>query len=163
MLDDLKQNFVKALDDVCLLFAQGHLIGNLKDVAKGFSAFAVKAADGKAEFVDALDDLVDLLGEDQAGQVQHGADANAGTNISRARRQVAEIVAESVIELLFQFGIDLINGHPCLFELQAGAQSLHAKMILFVDHHAEGFFPVQDEAAATAFGGVLAADEMAFD
>ena len=36
-------------------------------------------------------------------------------------------------------------------------------MILFIDHHAEGFRTVQHEPAADVFGGMLAADEMALD
>lgn len=47
--------------------------------------------------------------------------------------------------------------------MQAGAQRLHAEVVFLVDHHAEGFLLVDDEAAAGALGGVLAADEVALD
>jgi len=36
-------------------------------------------------------------------------------------------------------------------------------MVLLVDHDAEGFLAIKHQAAAGAFGGVFAADEVAFD
>ena len=99
----------------------------------------------------------------QAGQMQHRADADARAEIRRAGGQVAEFGAESVIQFLLQRGIHLVNGAPGLPQLQAGTQRLHPQMILLVDHHAERFLAVQDQAAAGAFRGVFAADEMALD
>ena len=163
VLDDLQQDLVQPLDDVRLRFAQGHLVGNLEDVAQRLGAFAVKAAHGQADFVDRLDDLVDLLGQDQAGQMQHGADAHAGAEVGRAGGQVAELGAEGEIELALQFGVDLVDGHARPAELQAGPQGLHPQMVLLVDHHAERFLLVDDQAAAGVLGGVFAADQMALD
>jgi hypothetical protein len=36
-------------------------------------------------------------------------------------------------------------------------------VVLFIDHDAEGFVAVEDEAAAGALGGVLTADQVTFD
>ena len=122
-------------------FAQGHLVGNLEDIAQRLGAFAVKSAHGQAEFVDRVNDRVDLLGQNQPRQMQHGADADAGAEVGRAGGQVAEFGSEGVIELLLQVGIHLVNGRPGLPQLQAGAQGLHAQMIFLVDHHAEAIPP----------------------
>ena len=77
--------------------AEGHLVGHLEDIAQRLGAFAIKPAHGQAELVDRLDDRVDLFGQDQPGQVQHGADADAGAEIGRAGGQIAQLGAESVI------------------------------------------------------------------
>ena len=70
---------------------QRHLVGNLKDISQRFGAFAIEAAHRQAQLVDGLDDLVDLLGQNQAGQVQHGADADARAEIGRTGREIAEL------------------------------------------------------------------------
>ena len=46
--------------------------------------FTVKAPDRQAQFVDGLNDLIDLLRQNQRGQMQHGADADAGADVGRA-------------------------------------------------------------------------------
>ena len=52
VLDDLKQDLVQPFHDVRLDFAQGHLVGDLEDIAQRLGAFAVKAAHGQAQLVD---------------------------------------------------------------------------------------------------------------
>ena len=47
--------------------------------------------------------------------------------------------------------------------MQPRTDRLHAQVILLVDHNAEGLLAIHDHGAADAFGGVLAADEMALD
>ena len=92
------KHLVQPLDDVRFRLAQGHLVGDLENIAQRLGAFAVKAAHGQAQLVDGLDDLVDLLGQHQPRQMQHGADADAGAEIGRAGGQVTQFRAESVIE-----------------------------------------------------------------
>src|SRR6266702_4900937 len=110
MLDDLGQDLFKPLDNRAFRFAKRHLIGNLKDVAQSFSSFSIKAADRQPELVYGLNDRVNLLGQDQAGQMEHRADSNSGSDIGRAGRQVTEFSVKGVIELLFERGIGLVNG-----------------------------------------------------
>ena len=106
-------------------FAQRHLVGNLKNISERFRAFAVKSAHGQTELVDGLDDGIDLLGQNQAGQMQHRADADARAEIRRAGGQITEVGVESVIEFLLQLGIQLVNRAPRLLQLQARTQRLH--------------------------------------
>ncbi|MEI9865467.1 MAG: hypothetical protein WDN00_13140 [Limisphaerales bacterium] len=70
----------------------------MKDIAQSFGAFAVKSAHRKTKLVDGLDDRIDLLGENEAGQMQHRTDTDAGAKIGRAGRQITEFIAESVIQ-----------------------------------------------------------------
>jgi hypothetical protein len=95
--------------------------------------------------------------------MEHCADADAGTEISGAGGKVTDIRAEGVFELPFEGGIRLINGEPGLLELEAGAERLHAEMVLLIDHDAKGFVAIEDQAAAGILGGVFAANEMALD
>src|SRR6266850_4243625 len=163
MLNDLRQDLLKALHNGAFGFTERHLIGHLKDVSEGFGAFPVEATDSQTKLVDGLDNGIDLLGQDQAGQMEHSADPDARTYIGRAGSEVTPFRAEGEFELLFELRIGLIDGGPGLFELEARAKSLHPEMVLLVDHYAKGFFSIQDQAAAGALGGVLAADEMPFD
>src|SRR6202042_3896885 len=101
--------------------------------------------DGKAKFVDGLDNGIDLFVENKARKMQHGADADAGADISRTGGQVADIGVESVLEFFLKRAVKVVNGQPGLLELQAGAQSLHPKMVFLVDHDAEGLFAVEDK------------------
>jgi hypothetical protein len=99
--------------------------------------------------------------QNQSGQMEHRADADARAEIRRTGRQITKFAVEGVIELLLQLGIQMVNRAPRLPQLQSGTQRLHPQMVLLVDHHAETFLAVQDEAAAGAFCRVFAADEMA--
>ena len=145
-------------------FAQRHLVGHLENIAQRLGAFAVKPAHGQAQLVDRLDDRIDLLRQHQARQMQHRADANAGAEIRRAGGQITQLVVESVIQLLLQAAESTWSMAPQAWRsCKPGPQRLHPQVILFVDHHAEGFLAVQHQAAADAFGGVFAADEMALD
>src|SRR5215471_20120396 len=72
MLNDLGQNLFQTLDDSRFGLAQCHLVGHLENVAERFCALAAESADRKAELVDRLDNWLDLLGENQARQMQHG-------------------------------------------------------------------------------------------
>ena len=163
VLDDLRQNFFQPLDDGRFVFAERHLVRDLKDISERFRAFTVKPAHREAELVDGLDDGIDLLAENKSGQMQHRADADACAEIRRARGQVAEVAVEGVIQFFFQFRIKIINRAPRLLQLQSRTQRLHPQMVFLVDHHGKSFFAVQNQAAAGAFRGVLAADEMALD
>ena len=64
VVDDLQEHLVEPLDDVRLRLAEGHLVGDLEDVAQRLRAFAVQAADGQTKLVDRLDNLVNLLAQD---------------------------------------------------------------------------------------------------
>src|SRR5205807_1595458 len=122
----------------------------LKDISEGFGTLPVETANGQAQLVDRLDNGVDLLGQNQTWQVEHGTDADPGANISWARRQVAELGAKSVIEFFLEERIGLINSAPGLSKLQSRPERLHAKVVLLVDHEAKGFLAIEDQAAARA-------------
>jgi hypothetical protein len=65
-------------DDFGLFFSQSVLVGDLEKVAEGFGAFTIEAADGEADFADGFDDLADLVGEDEGGEMKHDRGAHAG-------------------------------------------------------------------------------------
>ena len=160
VLNDLEQNLVDAFDDVVLWLTQGHLVGDLKDIAQRLGALAIEPAHRQSQLVDGLDDLVDLLGQDQARKVQHGAHADAGAQIGGAGCQEPVTLGEGELDLLLQGRIDSINGHPGLAQLKPGPQCLHPQMVLFVDHHTNILLSVQHDAAAGVLGRVFAADEV---
>ena len=62
----MSEHFVKALDYIRLNFAQSHLVGDLEDVAQSLGALAIEPTDSQAQFVHGLDDLINLLGQDEA-------------------------------------------------------------------------------------------------
>ena len=91
VLEDLGNHVGEDPDQLLLALAQGLLVGDLVEVAEGLAAFAVEAADGQVDLLESAEDLVDLLGLDQAGQVEHHADADAGAHVGGAGGQVAEL------------------------------------------------------------------------
>src|SRR5207237_1150680 len=91
VVDDLGDHQVAEIaDDFFFVLAQGGLVGDLVEVAGGFGAFAVEAADGELQVLGGAEDLFDLAGELQSGQMKHDADANAGADVGGAGGQVAE-------------------------------------------------------------------------
>ena len=153
-----------SLSTICALrLAEGHLVGNLEEVAERLGAFAVEAAHGQADLVHGLDDLGDLVVEHERGQVHHGRGAHAGADVGRAGGEVADLGREGEVEFLLQLRVELVDGLEQRLELQAGAQRLDAEVVLLVDHDAERAVLADDEAAAGVLGGVLAADEVLLD
>jgi hypothetical protein len=110
-----------------------------------------------------VDDLVDLLSEDQSGQMEHGADADTGPQVGGAGGEVAEFPVEGVVEVGLELGVERVDVGPGLAELETRQESLHAQMVLLVDHHAERFGPVEDDPGTLALGRVLPADHVPFD
>ena len=163
VVNDLQQHLVEPLDDVALGLTEGHLVGNLKDVAQRLGAFPVKPAHGKAQLVDGLDDLVDLLAQHQPRQVQHRAHANAGAQVGGAGGEIAAFFRVGKIEAMLELGVKLVDGGPGVADLQPRQQRLHAEVIFLVDHHADALVLTEHEAAAGVFRGVFAADEMSLD
>ena len=150
-------------DDFGLFFSQGVLVGDLEEVAEGFGAFTIETADGEADFADGFDDLADLVGEDEGGEVEHDRGAHAGAEVGGAGGEVAEAGAEGVGEFLFEFGIDLIDEGEGAAEVEAGADALDAEVVLLVDHDGDRLFAIHNDTTAGGAGGVFAADEVAFD
>src|SRR5215469_7620115 len=95
--------------------------------------------------------------------MQHGADPNPCTYISRAGGQVTQLRVKGVIELLFEKGVRGVDSGPGLAKLKPRAERLHPEMVLLINHDAQGFVPVQNQSAAGALGGVLATDQMPLD
>ncbi len=76
--------------------AERDLVADLVEIALGLGAFAVEAADGEVDFLQAAEDFVDLPGDHQGRQVEHHADAKTGADIGGAGREVAEAVVVGV-------------------------------------------------------------------
>ena len=77
VVDDHRHDVAHLADQLRLGAAQGDLVADLVEVAHRLRAFAVEAADRQADLLQAAEDLVDLPGDDQGGQVQHHAHAHA--------------------------------------------------------------------------------------
>ena len=65
---------VGLLDEVLFGAAERDLVADLVEIAHGLRAFAVEAADGQADLLQAAKDLFDLLRQDQGRQMEHDAD-----------------------------------------------------------------------------------------
>ena len=126
-------------------------------------AFAVQAADGEVDLLQAAEDLVDLPRDDQGRQVQHHAHAHAGADVRRAGGQVAEAVAEGVGDAGFDQVVELVDLLPGGAEVEPALHDLDPQVILFVDHHADLLARVDGHAAGALGLGMLAADELPLD
>ena len=106
----------------------------------------------------AAENLFDLAGKDQSGQMQHDTDSHTGPHIGRASGQIAELVIESVDDLFFDLGIDFVDPFPGVFEIEAALHHLDPKMVLFVYHHAKRLALAHGDRTGAAALGQLAAD-----
>ena len=159
---ELAYDFDETIQNLPFRFTKGGLVGDLEQIAEGFGAFAVESADGEAELVDRFDDLIDLLAQNKAGKMKHGGSAHPGADVSRAGGEVAEGGGERKFEFVLESGIEFVSGFPCLEKVEAGAEGLEADMILLVDHHGEGFVPIDHQATSGVFRSVFATDKMFF-
>ena len=111
------------VDDFLLLLAERGLIGDLEEIAERFRALAVEPADGEADFVHGLDDLVDLLGEHERRQMDHRRGAHAGADVRRAGGEIAELRVKGEVELAFECGVHLVDHLENALELQPAADA----------------------------------------
>src|SRR6266513_3445553 len=158
-LDDLGQT----IDDVFLLFTECGLIRNLKKIAHGLGALAVKAAHREADFADCLNDLVDQLAQYKPRQMQHGRGTHAGPDVRRTGGQVSKPRIESKIQFAFKRRVDFIDELERLFQLESGTNALHPEMIFLIDHDAERLPPIDHDRAARALCGMLTTYQLAPD
>ena len=162
-LDDLFDDLFQTRDDFPFSFAEGILVTDLKEVGEGFGAFAVDAANGEADAIGGVDDLIDLFTEHQSGKVHHGGGAQAGTEVGRAGGEVAEFVVVGERQGGLELGIDGVEHAVGAGEVEPWEDGLHAQVVLLIDHDAEVLGAVDDGGATWAFGGLFSADEVAFD
>src|SRR5439155_24703445 len=90
LINDSLDHLGQTIDDVFLLFTERGLIRNLKKIAHGLGALAVKAAHREADFADCLNDLVDQLAQYKPRQMQHGRSTHAGPDVRRTGGQVSK-------------------------------------------------------------------------
>ena len=124
VVDDHRHDVADLLDQVLLAAAERDLVADLVEIAHRLRAFAVQAADGQADLLQAAEDLVDLPGDDQGGQVQHHAHAHAGADVGRAGGQVAEPLVEGVGHLLLDQVVDAVDLLPGALQVQPALHHL---------------------------------------
>src|SRR5262249_35247414 len=112
------------------------LVRNLVEIALGLRAFAVEAADGEVDLLQAAEDFVDLPSDHEGRQVEHYADAKAGADVRGTGRQVAETIVVCVRNAGFDQVVELVDLLPSGTKVQAAFEDLDAQMVLFVDHDA---------------------------
>ena len=81
----------------------------MKKIPHRFGPFAIKTADGQADLAYRLNDLIDQLAQDQAGQMEHRGRAHTGADIRRAGGQITNALIVCELELVLQRGVDLIQ------------------------------------------------------
>ena len=84
---------------------------------------------------------------DQAGQVEHDADADAGADVGRAGGQVAELGAEGVGELFLELVVELVDRVPDFGEPKAREHELDPEVVFLVDHDGDVFERADGDAA----------------
>jgi len=133
------------------------------EVARGPAPLAVQAAHGQVDLLQRSENLFDLLGQDQCRQVEHDAGAHAGADVGGASRQVAELLAEGVVDALLEQVVEAVDVLPALVEGEAAADDLQAQVIFFVDHDADGLGRRDGDAAWPLGVGQLAANKLPLD
>ena len=82
--------------------------------------------------------------------MQQDADTDAGADVGWAGREIAELIAEGVGDVLFESIVERIDFLPAFIEQEAAAEHLHSKVILLVDHQGDILFIADADSATTA-------------
>ena len=139
------------------------MIGDLIKVAHRLAPLAVQAAHRQTELLQGLKDLLDILRQDQAGQVQHHADSDAGADVRGTGGQIAQALIESVRDFLLHEVIDPVDLLPAVIQSKSAVNDLDAQVVLLVDHQADLLLGIDGHATGALAVGVLAADELPLD
>jgi hypothetical protein len=84
-------------------------------------------------------------------------------DVRRARRQVAQLLLEGVLERLLELLVGPLGQCPRLGQLEARAQRLEAEVVLLVDHDRQALALGQHEGPRARPVGQLVRDEVALD
>ena len=163
VVDEHRHDVGHLFGELVFALAERDLVADLVEIALGLRAFAVQAADGEVDFLQAAEDLVDLPRDHQGRQVEHHAHAQAGADVRGAGGEVAEAVVVGVGDAGFDQVVELVDLLPGRAEIEAALEDLDPQVVLFVDHHAHLLALVDDHGAGALGIGVLAADELALD
>ena len=162
LFDDAVEPALEVGEDLPLVGAEGVLVGDLENAARGIGTLSEPAADDQAVLPDGADDLFHFLREDESGQMEHGGGAQAGAEVGRAGGEEAELGGKGDFEIFFQGGVDLVGLFPSGLEVETAAHDLDAEVILFVDHDGAGLVAADDDGPVGALGEFFA-DEVALD
>ena len=163
VVDNHRHDVAHLADQLGLGPPERDLVADLIEVAHRLRAFAVQAADRQTDLLQAAEDLVDLPGDDQRGQVQHHAHAHARAHVGRAGGEIAEPFVEGVGHLLLDQVVDAVDLFPDAAQVQAALHHLDPQVVLLVDHQAELLAAVDGHGAGALALGVLAADQVPLD
>src|SRR5438552_10226852 len=162
-IDDLLGDPFQTVDRFPLVLAQRRLVRDLEEVSHDLGSFAVEPAHREAHLGDSLEHASDLLREHQRGKVDEHRRSHSGADVGRARGQVSQLVAESIVQVLRQFIIDGVHRFPRGAKLESGSERLKPQMILFVHHRRDALVGEDEKAAKLAVVREVVADEMTLD
>src|SRR5205814_6431754 len=80
VLNDLWNDLANLVEDGRLALAEGYLVRDLVEIAGRSAPFAIKAANRQIDLLQGPENLFDLLGPSQGGQVKHNAGTHAGAD-----------------------------------------------------------------------------------
>ncbi len=163
VIDEHRHDVGNLFREFFFALAEGDLVADLVEIALGLRAFAVEAADGEVDFLQAAEDFVDLPGDHERWQMEHDAYSQTGADVGRAGGEIAEPVVVGVCNAGFDEVIELVDLLPGGPKIETALEDLNPQVVLFVNHHAH-LLALIDEHRPSAFGvGMLAADELPFD
>src|SRR5204862_716385 len=91
------------------------------------------------------------------------AGAHAGTDVGGASGQVAQLLAERIIDAILQHVVNAVDVLPSFVQSEAAAHDLLADVVLLIDHHADAFAFVEGDATRPLGTCQLPADKLALD
>ncbi len=144
VFDQSRDDFADSFENLLFALAESHLVADLIQVTHELGTFAEQSTHGHIDFGERAEHFIDLLGRDQCRQMEHHADAQAGTYIGGASGQVAQLFCECVGQFALERIVEIVHSLPCGLQVETALHDLQPKVILFVDHDTEAFLGVED-------------------
>ncbi len=72
--------------------------------------------------MEGLEDFLNVLGDDEGGEVEHDADADACADIGGAGGEVAELLVECERDAFLEFVVDVRDFLPAAVEIESAAE-----------------------------------------
>jgi hypothetical protein len=151
---DLTDQSPQMIQELRRRLAEGGLIGELEEVAEGFAPLTGEATMREPHLPQSMQHLRGFPGHHKGRDVHQYRRAEAGTDVGRTARKIAELGVEGEGKSPPQIGFCPRRIGMCGRQREAGPEGLNAEVILLIQHHRGGRPEQQTGPRTDPSGGV---------
>ena len=95
-------------------------------ISHRLTALAVQTSHGQIDFLECVEDFLNLACLNESRQVHHDADTDSCADVGRAGGQVAVLIVKGERDLFFDGVVNFVHRLPAVVQREAAAEDLHA-------------------------------------